>query len=622
MGKKDKRRNKVKRFVQNKQKQDKSRQESPQAFSTPSAANISQIQTIIHNVNTISSSPDDCTITEHTPLNAVTDSYESITPINNSVQNSPPSLPIAPITATNHNHLNDNVQLQPENQLQSSKNSMPILPVPPTNNANLEPVDSINSDIQNVNTIPALDLNNHDHTSTESLRSGNSLSPMRKWMSIALIYLVSVAVGCDLGNTWMRQTKIASNFQQFYHTSQLLSFYVVGIWFQSHFHFNLSIQGTIMIVSILQLIAITIFDWTCSFPLLVMSRFIAGLSLGFLLMETLKFFESIGSVNYKGPFHIIIGVLLASFIRSPVWKWFPLCLTTFVLVSSYVILPITKGKVEIPAHVTNVRNVFLLVGYIVIQFSLIFTKYSYANSILLLIVIPLYAYYDKKFANSESLLFDIHQAKRIITLRIVSLVSVTILCYSLPIYIDVFDKSYTIISVSLFGGLIGLMLSRRIQYQTSLVVFTVDIITLIILYLIDGSAAHIGVLYSLVMVAVATFTMIMLNSKPLQRESHNTFVFETIVILVSITLTDILIHNYGKQLIHDHLIRLISKKHTYAEIMKIMAHSDRSLDWVKHKAPKYALKTIRYCYHKLFNLIEYTVGILLFFALFLSVITN
>ncbi|CAL9730141.1 hypothetical protein MOUN0_I07580 [Monosporozyma unispora] len=627
MGKKDKRRNKLKQFVQKKQKQELFK--NGLSLLESNNSNTLHIQPIIHNLNTTSSSSDDRTITESTPLNAVTDSYESITPVNNSVNNSPPPQ-IHETTTTNTNNMCSTISIHESAHNSTSHQSTedvvtgtPVLP--PSRQASLAPVDSIDPEIQNVETIPALDLNHSqpgtNNTSTISIRSKHSITITRKWLSIALIYLVAVNIGCDLGNVWLYQSKISSQFQQLYNTLQLLLFYVLGFWIQGHFQYNLSIRASVMIVSYLQIITFIIMTLTNSFQIILISRLVAGLATGIFISESLKYFESIGTVNYKVPFHVLIGLLVTSLIEFNNWQCFPSYLvgsSIFGLIGSYVILPSKKDDVELPSHIINKKNTILLMDYILCQFVLTFTNISYSSFILLLLVVPLYVCWDKGSKNCQ-LLLDRHQDKRNIILRVVILLFTTVVLYSLPIYLDIFDQKTSIIRWILFGGLAGMMLLKT-PFKIVLSVLVVDLLAIVTVISVS-SDAH-SCIKLLITIGIICLTILSLNVKPLQKESHNNFTFEFIIVVIGLIVADLFVHGYTKCLIHAKLMKLVSKKHSYYEIVKTISHSDRSMDWIKNKSPKYAFKAIKASYKKSLHITESVAVVLFALAFVLNIITK
>lgn len=616
MGKKDKRRSKVKKFVQNKQKQERSKNEQS-VTESHSNANIPQTQTLIHNLNTTSFSPDDRTINEHTPLNVVTDSYESITPINNSTNNSPPppSLPIdEPTLNSPARSLNvDDVGTGASESPQSTQTGL------------VQDIYPIVTETVNEETIPALPLCNSkhgtNHSSTRSLRSANSLTQTRKWLSITVISTVAIVIGCDFANIWLYQSEISSQFDQFFNTMQLLFWYILGFWVQGHFQFNFSIQASLVNVSVLQILSFIIMSYTSSFQLLLISRSISGLATGLFITETLNFYESIGTVRYNVPFHITVGLLIISLFGVNNWQCLPIYLVglnAVIIVAIFIILPSKKDHLELPSNVVNKKNTTLLLIYMICQFIFTFIHNSYSSVILLSAVVPLYVYWDKTTKDGQ-LLLDRHQDKMNVMLRFTMLLFYTLVLYSLPIFLDVFDRNTSDVSWILCGCLIGMVL-YKIPSRVALVVLIFDVgstaLTISVTskdYLLSKILIRIGIICA---------TIISFNVKPLQRESHNNFLFEIIVIIIGLVIADLFIHAYTKWLIQDKLIRLISKKHPYEEIIKNIALSDRSLQWVKSESSKYVAKTVKACYKRSLHVVGLVAMILALVSCVLSIMTN
>ncbi|CAL9735117.1 hypothetical protein MOSE0_G07404 [Monosporozyma servazzii] len=615
MGKKDKRRSKLKKFVQNKQKQERSKN-GQSLIESHSTENIPQTQILIHNLNTMSFSPDDRTINENTPLNVVTDSYESITPLNNSTNNSPPpsSLPIhEPTFNPSSNSLNTD---------SGAGNSV----YPQSGETNLaHGLHQIVPETQYVETVSTVNLNSNkngtNHSSTRSLRSTSSITQTRKWLSIAIVSMIAIVIGCDFANIWLHQSQITSQYEQFFNTLQLLLWYMLGFLLQGHFQFNFSIQTSLGIVAVLQISSFTILSVTDSVQLLLISRLISGMATGLFFTETLIFSETIGSVKYNVPFQVTIGLLIISLFGMNDWQCSPLYLvgsSIFILFAIFTIVPSKKEHLELPSNVINKKNTFLLSIYIVCQFLLTFNNVSYASVILLSIVVPLYVYWDKTTKDSQ-LLLDYHQDKVNVVLRVTLLLFATLVLYSLPIYLDIFDGNVYIISWILGGCLVGMVL-YQVPPMVALLVLIIDVISTAVLISVVSQDNPLSKI--LMTTGIICLTTLSLNFKPLQRESLGNFTFEVIVIVVGLVITDLIVHAYTKCLIHDKLIRLVSKKHPYEEIVNNIIHSDRSLQWIKTQSPKYAVKAIKACYKRSLHIIESVAAVLLLIACVLSTISK
>lgn len=662
MGKKDKRRKRMKNFVQNKQRQEKAKQGPVlSAIEDKNSNNINnnnyyynntdnnngtttlQSQTIVHNITTTNTLPDNSTITENTALNVVTDTYESITPVDDTIHNSPSqslSTPSPPLNIGSSIENNDTASLSEQQQQQVSNNSNMAphsLTVPSSIHGSLAPIDPMNSEIPNVSSIPELDLDDQEETgdiNRKKVRSTILLTPVRKWASIGIIYLLSIVIGFDLGKTWIYQSTLSSKFQQFYNTSQLLTFVVLGYWLQNHFRANLSIRNHIIVVSILEMFSFFTLDWAPCFPLLLMSRLLTGILVGLFFRESLIFFENIGPIRYRVPSHIYLGILYVTFFNNSICNWLFYGAICLIVVSSFIVLPNTKSQIEISSYLINRQSLSVVVCYIIIQFLLSFMKNPYKFILAFVIAIPLYVYIDNSsgskgttYLSSTSssspsssflLLSNSGQDKLAIVSRIVVLLLATISFYSLPIYLDIFQEDYDRVYCLLFGVLFGSILLGHISYRVALFTFILTLLDIII----TGIDALNVFIEMLLVVAVGCFVIMYMNTKPLQRGKSNNYTFETIIIISGLIVADALVHVYPKRLIYDGLMEAKSKKHPYNEILEIVSHSDKSVEWIRNSAPTFALKIIKSCYKKSFTTIWLVSGILSVLAFVLTVITK
>lgn len=660
MGKKDKRRKRMKNFIQNKQRQEKTKQE--QVLCPTEDKNISNsntnnkknatappFHTVVHNITTTCTFPDNSTITENTPLNTVTDTYESIKPIDDTIHNSSsqllsrPSLPPLNIETSIEN--NDTASLgllsvqQQQQNVSKVSNTTPHSPTfPPSSRGSLAPVDSMNSNIPNVNSIPELDLNDQEDNgelSRKSIKSTYLLTPVRKWISISIIYLLSMAIGFDLGKTWIYQSIISSKFQQFYNTSQLLTFLALGYWLQNHFRLNFSIRNNIAVVSIFEMLSFFILDWTPCFPLLLLSRLVTGISVGLFLRGTLTFFENIGPIRYRIPSCIYVGTLCAIFFNTIMCNWLFYGTIFLIMISSIIVLPNTKNQVEVASYVINRLNLFVVVGYIAIQFLLIFINNSYKFILAFSIIIPLYVHIDNKTrdgkmmslfsslssSSSSSSLSSIatyNQGKLTILLRISVLLLATIDFYSLSTYLDILQRNYDRVYCLLLGVLFGSILSEYISYKMALFTLILTVLNIITMKINDLN------LFSklLVVVVVGCFVIMCVNTKPLRVSIPSNYTFEIIIIISGLIIADALTHIYPKKLIYNSLMEIKSKKHPYNEIIEIINHSDKSIEWIHNKAPMFALTIIKSCYEKSFMTVWVLSGILSALIFLSTIIIN
>lgn len=650
MGKKDKRRKRMKNFVQNKQRQEKVKKDRALSVikdknnknnNDNSRVNITtpEIPTIVHHITTTSTSHDENTTTESTPLSTVSDTYQSIMPVNGTTHNSSP-LPL-PRSSSPHIEVstqsNDTASLlslsAQQQRVPKTSDAPPHSPsLLPASYGSVAPMDSTNSEIPNINSVPELNLNDQEETgdiSNKSIRSAYLLTPMRKWFSISVIYLLSILIGFDLGKTWIYQSEISSKFNQLYNTSQLLTFVVLGYWLQSYLRFDLSIRNNIMIISILEMLSFFTLNRAPCFSLVLISRLLTGILTGLFSKETLTFFENIGNIRYKVPFHVYVGILCATFFDSLMWNWLFYGASCLTVAASFIILPNIKSQVEISSYLINKGGLFIVLGYIFIQFFLIFIHYSYKFIFTFLIVISLYVYTDHKSKSrgmissssnsSISLLFSKYcQDKLNISLRIVTLLLGTIIFYSLSIYLDIFHENYDRVYCLLFGVLFGLLLLDHISYSVALFIFVVTILDIIVTGIDDLNLF----IKLLLVVAVGCFVIISTNIKPLQRDIPNNYIFEAIVILSGMIIADALTHIYTKKLIFDGLMELESKKHPYSEIIKILKHSDESIKWIHSKTPKFALRIINSSYKKSFTIIWMIAGILSIITFVLNIVAK
>lgn len=663
MGKKDKRRKRMKNFIQNKQRQEKAKQEQvlcPTEDKNTNNSNTnnennttaSPFHTVVHNITTTCTSPDDSTITENTPLNTVTDTYESIKPIDDTIHNSSSqllsrsSLPPLNIETSIGNNDTASLELLSVQQRQQQQNVSKVSNTtphsstfPPSSRGSLAPVDSMNSNIPNVNSIPELDLNDQEDNSElsrKSIKSTYLLTPVRKWISISIIYLFSMVIGFDLGKTWIHQSIISSKFQQFYNTSQLLTFLALGYWLQNHFRLNFSVRNNIAVVSIFEMLSFFTLDWTPCFPLLLLSRLVTGISVGLFLRGTLTFFENIGSIRYRIPSCICAGTLCAIFFNTVMCNWLFYGTICLIMISSIVVLPNTKNQIEVTSYVINRQNLFVVVGYIAIQFLLIFIDNSYKFILAFSIIIPLYVHIDNKTRNGKmmslfsslsssssstsslSLIATYNQDKLAILLRISVLLLATVDFYSLSTYLDILQRNYDRVYCLLLGVLFGSILSEHISYRAAFFTLILTVLNTITMKINDLN------LFSklLVVVVVGCFVIMCVNTKPLRASIPSNYTFEIIIIISGLIIADALTHIYPKKLIYNSLMEIKSKKHPYDEIIEIINHSNKSIEWIHNKAPMFALTIIKSCYEKSFMIVWILSGILSALIFLLTIIIN
>lgn len=600
MGKKDKRRNKVKRFVQQRQKTVKS-SDAIRLSPNVSTSALPQIQSIVHEIGSVSSSADDCTITENTSLKAITSTYESITPVNNSVPNSLPrshSINIAPLPVDSTNSDIAPVTSIPALDLEANNNN--------DNNNNHDD----NSPVSNNTTQPSLDVNIDNNTSTRSIRSVPTLSDTRKWFSIGLVYLISIVIGWEWGHVWIHQTKISSHFEQLYNMINLQIMYLLGVLLIWQFQFLMSLKRGIITVLTPQLIGYVMMRWANCFHEKLLARLIIGISTGLFITDTQLFFEDISNFNYKVPFHIVIGILLSSMIQTsncPVFYGILFGISVCTLLIGLVILPTAPStQVEALPPMINKKNTLIVVCYIAIQFSLSLTKVSaFVSFLVAMAFISMYIHFNKK-STVGKLLLKCDQDKRHVLIRALTVMMTIMTVYCLPVYLDIFEKRNTCISVMLFAVFIGMILSRYTTNRIALLVILFDILALItygftqrdnIISIFDNFMA----MNMLFAIGVTGFVIVVMNSKPLTRELHNTYIFEALVVLFTLTLTDYIVSGCSKRLIYERLVRVLSKKYSHREILNFVDRSSKSIGWTQKEAPKKVATIILRCYNTIFN---------------------